>query len=68
MRRAASLDLELGMLRPGIKVTTSPTDFQPIKQLYLVRFDGADWVVGRCADRRLNFGLVWPIIRAWPST
>jgi len=38
-----SLDLELGMLRPGIKITTSPTDYRPIKQLYLIKFDGADW-------------------------
>jgi branched-chain amino acid transport system substrate-binding protein len=44
MKQAASLDLELGMLRPGIKVTTSATDYQPIKQLFLIRFDGHDWV------------------------
>lgn len=43
MKQAASLDLELGMLRPGIKVTTSPTDYQPIKQLYLMQFDGKEW-------------------------
>jgi branched-chain amino acid transport system substrate-binding protein len=44
MKQAASLDLELSMLRPGIRVTTSATDYQPIKQLYLVQFDGQDWV------------------------
>jgi len=44
MKQAASLDLELGMLRPGIKITTSPTDYQPIKQLYLIRFDGKEWI------------------------
>jgi branched-chain amino acid transport system substrate-binding protein len=44
MKQAASLDLEIGMLRPGIKVTTGPADYQPIKQLYLVRFNGKDWV------------------------
>jgi len=43
MKQAASLDLELGMLRPGIRVTTSATDYQPIKQLFLIRFDGKDW-------------------------
>jgi branched-chain amino acid transport system substrate-binding protein len=42
-KQAAHLDLELGMLRPGIKVTTSPTDYQPIKQLFLIQFDGQDW-------------------------
>ena len=44
MKQAASLDLELGMLRPGIKITTSPTDYQPIKQLYLMKFNGRNWV------------------------
>jgi len=44
MKQATSLDLELGMLRPGIKITTSPTDYRPIKQLYLIKFDGHDWV------------------------
>jgi len=43
MKQAASLDLTLSMLRPGIRVTTGPADYQPIKQLYLIRFDGRDW-------------------------
>jgi branched-chain amino acid transport system substrate-binding protein len=44
MKQASSLDLELGMLRPGIRVTTSPADYQPIKQLFLIRFDGREWM------------------------
>ena len=44
MKQAASLDLELGMLRPGIRITTSPTDYRPIKRLFLIKFDGKDWV------------------------
>lgn len=43
MKHAADLDLELGMLRPGIRIKTSPEDYQPIKQLFLIRFDGRDW-------------------------
>jgi branched-chain amino acid transport system substrate-binding protein len=43
MKHAAGLDLTLGMLRPGIRITTSPTDYRPIKQLLLVRFNGQDW-------------------------
>jgi branched-chain amino acid transport system substrate-binding protein len=43
MKEAASLDLELGMLRPGIRIQTSPSDYQPIKELFLIRFDGTDW-------------------------
>jgi branched-chain amino acid transport system substrate-binding protein len=44
MKQAASLDTPIGMLLPGIRVTTSPTDYRPIKQLYLMRFDGDHWV------------------------
>ena len=44
MAQAASLDIEVGMLRPGIRITTSPSDFQPIKQLFLIRFDGSQWL------------------------
>jgi len=43
MKQAANLDLELGMLRPGIKITTTPTDYQPVHQLFLIRFDGQQW-------------------------
>src|SRR3984885_2892041 len=44
MKQAASLDLELGMLRPGIRIRTSPSDYQPIKQLFLIRFNGKEWM------------------------
>jgi len=45
MRQAANLkDLELQLTLPGIKINTSPTDFYPIEQLQLVRFDGKSWV------------------------
>lgn len=43
MKQASNLDLELGMLRPGIKIKTTPADFQPIHQLFLIRFDGQQW-------------------------
>jgi branched-chain amino acid transport system substrate-binding protein len=43
MAQAASLDLTVGMLRPGIRIQTSPDDYQPIKQLFLIRFDGREW-------------------------
>lgn len=43
MKQAASLDLSLGMLRPGIRVKTSASDYQPIKDLFLIQFDGEDW-------------------------
>jgi ABC-type branched-subunit amino acid transport system substrate-binding protein len=45
MRQAANLrDFELPMLLPGIKVNTSPTDYYPVQQLQLMRFDGTRWV------------------------
>ena len=44
MKVASHLDLELPMLLPGIKISTSPSDFRPITQLQLQRFDGAHWV------------------------
>ena len=45
MRQATNLrDLELPMLLPGITVSTSPTDYYPVQQLQLRRFDGKRWV------------------------
>jgi branched-chain amino acid transport system substrate-binding protein len=45
MREAANLkDLQLPMLLPGIKINTSSTDFNPIKQMQMQRFDGRKWV------------------------
>jgi len=44
MKQAASLNnVELGMLLPGITVSTSPTDFAPVKQWQLMRFEGTNW-------------------------
>jgi len=44
MKQVASIkDLELPMLLPGIKANTSATDFFPLKQLQMGRFDGKAW-------------------------
>jgi branched-chain amino acid transport system substrate-binding protein len=44
MRQVTSLkDVELGMLLPGSKVSTSPTDYAPVKQWHLMRFEGTNW-------------------------
>jgi ABC-type branched-subunit amino acid transport system substrate-binding protein len=46
MRQAASLkNLSLPMLLPGIKIDTSPTDFAPIEQEQLAKFDGERWAL-----------------------
>jgi branched-chain amino acid transport system substrate-binding protein len=45
MKQAANLhDLELPTLLPGIKVNTSPTNYHPIRQMQLEKFDGTTWV------------------------
>jgi branched-chain amino acid transport system substrate-binding protein len=44
MKQAASINgLELGGLLPGIKVQTSATDFAPLSQLQLEKFEGKKW-------------------------
>ena len=44
MKQAASIhDLKLPMLLPGIVVSSSADDFAPIKQMQLMKFDGATW-------------------------
>jgi branched-chain amino acid transport system substrate-binding protein len=44
MKQAASLkDFAPDTLLPGIKISTSATDFAPIKQLEMMRFKGEKW-------------------------
>jgi branched-chain amino acid transport system substrate-binding protein len=46
MRQAANIkNLELSLLLPGMRINTSPTDFYPIEQMQLSRFDGKRWVL-----------------------
>jgi branched-chain amino acid transport system substrate-binding protein len=41
MKQAANLkNLELGMLLPGVRINTSPTDFFPIEQMQMAQFKG----------------------------
>jgi branched-chain amino acid transport system substrate-binding protein len=44
MKQAASLhDVAMPMLLPGVTLSTSATDFAPIKRMQLERFDGTTW-------------------------
>jgi ABC-type branched-subunit amino acid transport system substrate-binding protein len=44
MKQAANLkDFSTEMMLPGIKANTSPTDFFPIEQMQLMKFDGEAW-------------------------
>jgi branched-chain amino acid transport system substrate-binding protein len=58
MQQAANLhDLRLGMLLPGITINTSPTDFAPIKQMQMERFNGQTWeLFGRILNGALTGG------------
>jgi branched-chain amino acid transport system substrate-binding protein len=44
MTEAANIkDLELPTLLPGVKISTSPTNYYPIRQMQLERFNGTTW-------------------------
>jgi branched-chain amino acid transport system substrate-binding protein len=44
MKQAASLkDFSTGVLLPGIKINTGPSDYAPISSLQLMRFKGEKW-------------------------
>jgi branched-chain amino acid transport system substrate-binding protein len=44
MRQAANLhELSLPMLLPGMTINTSPSDYRPLKQMRLARFNGKNW-------------------------
>ena len=43
MKQVANLDFAPTMLMPGIRIKTSPTDYFPMKKMYLQKFDGKIW-------------------------
>ncbi len=44
LKQAASLNgFAPAMILPGITMNTSPTNYSPLRQLQLIRFDGASW-------------------------
>ena len=44
MKQAANIhDYRPPLLLPGAAVSTSPDDYEPIKQMQLVKFDGTAW-------------------------
>lgn len=46
MRAAAGLqDVEVPVLLPGIRIGSSPADYQPIKQMRLMRWTGSGWAL-----------------------
>ena len=43
MKQAASLDMTLPMLLPGVNVKTGPDDFYPIEREQMMKFNGTSW-------------------------
>jgi branched-chain amino acid transport system substrate-binding protein len=43
MKQAANLNFEIGVYLPGTRIKTSPTDFAPLEQLQMMRFQGESW-------------------------
>jgi branched-chain amino acid transport system substrate-binding protein len=43
MKQAASLNMELPMLLPGVNIKTGPDDFYPIEREQLMKFNGKSW-------------------------
>jgi branched-chain amino acid transport system substrate-binding protein len=46
MKTATNMhDVSFTMLLPGVTVSTSPTDYRPLKTMRLARFDGKKYVL-----------------------
>jgi len=45
MKQAASLDMNLPMLLPGVNVKTSADDFYPIEREQVATWDGKTWAL-----------------------
>jgi len=43
MKQAQNLDMQLPMVLPGIRLKTSATDYAPLKNLQMARFNGNGW-------------------------
>jgi branched-chain amino acid transport system substrate-binding protein len=44
MEQARNLKpVDYGLVLPGIAISSSPTDYQPVKQMQMMRFDGTRW-------------------------
>lgn len=43
MKQAANLDMDVGLLLPGIRVKTGANDYRPIEQLQMMRFTKDQW-------------------------
>jgi branched-chain amino acid transport system substrate-binding protein len=52
MRQAANLhNLKLGLFLPSIRLNTSPSDYFPVKQAQMRRFDGKESYIPHISGR-----------------
>ncbi len=55
MKQVASLDFEIDTYLPGIRIKTSKTDFFPIEQLQMMRYNGEKWeLFGEMIDTHME--------------
>jgi branched-chain amino acid transport system substrate-binding protein len=43
MKQAANLNFTIGIYLPGTRIKTGPTDFAPLEQLQMMKFEGENW-------------------------
>jgi hypothetical protein len=43
MKQMSNMDMDIGIYLPGVHIKTTPTDWSPIKQLQLEKFEGETW-------------------------
>jgi ABC-type branched-subunit amino acid transport system substrate-binding protein len=43
MKQMSNMDFDIGIYLPGIHIKTTPTNWSPINQLQLMRFEGETW-------------------------
>ena len=52
------------MLLPGMKINTSPTNYDPIRQMQLATFNGASWeLFGELLIGLIDSGRAFPLAR-----
>ena len=45
MKQMSNMDLDIGIYLPGVHIKTTPTNWSPINQLQLEKFEGETWKV-----------------------
>jgi branched-chain amino acid transport system substrate-binding protein len=43
MKQMSNMDFDIGIYLPGIHIKTTPTNWSPINQLQLMKFEGESW-------------------------